>query len=47
MHGPRMAHAGTPQTAKPKIAALGMASVYVIENACQVDHDFYHGQGQK
>jgi hypothetical protein len=40
MHGPRMAHASAPHTAKPKVAALSMASVYVIEDACQVDYDF-------
>jgi hypothetical protein len=40
MHGPRMAHAGAPQTTKPKVAALSMASGYAIEDACQRLHDF-------
>jgi hypothetical protein len=44
MHGPRMVHAGAPQTAKPKVAALSMASVYIRENACQVDYDFIMGK---
>jgi hypothetical protein len=35
-----MVHAGAPQTAKPKVVALGMASVYITEDACQVEYDF-------
>jgi hypothetical protein len=44
MHGPRMVHAGAPQTAKPKVTALSMASVYVTEDACQSFHDFMMGK---
>jgi hypothetical protein len=35
-----MVHAGAPQTAKLKVAAWGMASVYVIEVASHVFQDF-------